>query len=99
MKKINMIPAAEFCSYHNITVNFLDLLQEAGMIELASVENSVYIYENQLGDIEKMIRMYYEMDINIEGIETISRLLKRINDMQDEILLLKNRLRFYEEDL
>ena len=47
-------------------------------------------------NLEKFIRLYYELDINLEGIETITHLLQRINSLQDEIIILKNRLRLYE---
>jgi chaperone modulatory protein CbpM len=39
---------------------------------------------------------YYELDINLEGIETITHLLQRINSMQDEVITFRKRLRFYE---
>jgi hypothetical protein len=96
MKKGNMIPANEFCTYHNIEISFLNSLQEAGLIEITTIEETEYIPENQLNELEKIIRLYYELDINLEGIETVMHLLQRINDMQDEITLLKNRLRLYE---
>ena len=91
-----MIPANEFCVYHNIEISFLNSLQEAGLIEITTIEETEYIPESQLTELEKIVRLYYELDINLEGIETVMNLLQRINDMQDEITLLKNRLRLYE---
>ena len=96
MNRENMIPAIEFCTCHSIEIEFLNSLQEAGLIEITTIEETEYIYENQLNDLEKIVRMHYEMDINLEGIETVIHLLERINEMQDEITLLKNRLRLYE---
>jgi hypothetical protein len=96
MKKGNMIPANEFCAYHNIEISFLNSLQEAGLIEITTIRETEYIRESQLTELEKIVRLYYELDINLEGIETVIHLLQRINDMQDEITLLKNRLRLYE---
>jgi len=96
MNKGNMIPANEFCVYHNIEISFLNSLQEAGLIEITTIEETEYIPESQLTELEKIVRLYYELDINLEGIETVMNLLQRINDMQDEITLLKNRLRLYE---
>ncbi len=96
MNKGNMIPADEFCASHNIEITFINSLQEAGMIEVTTISETEYIHENQLNELEKIVRLYYEMDINLEGIETVIHLLQRINDMQDEITLLKNRLRLYE---
>jgi hypothetical protein len=96
MNKGNMIPADEFCASHNIEITFINSLQEAGMIEVTTIMETEYIHESQLNELEKIVRLYYEMDINLEGIETVFHLLQRINDMQDEITLLKNRLRLYE---
>ena len=45
-----------------------------------------------------MVRLYYEMDINLEGIETITYLLSRMNQMQQDIMQLKNRLGIYQEE-
>ncbi|MCE5346144.1 MAG: chaperone modulator CbpM [Bacteroidales bacterium] len=96
MNKGNMIPANEFCASHNIEITFINSLQEAGLIEVTTINETEYIHESQLNELEKIVRLYYELDINLEGIETVTHLLQRINDMQDEIMLLKNRLRLYE---
>ena len=42
------------------------------------------------------MHLYYELDINLEGIETINYLLQRIDSMHDEIRSLRNNLRLYE---
>ena len=68
------------------------------MIEMAFVEETAYIDSAQLQKLEKFIRFYYDLDINLEGIETISHLLYRINSMQNEIISLRNQLRCYEND-
>jgi hypothetical protein len=67
------------------------------LIEITTVKNTEYIAADQLLQLEKFIRFYYEMDINLEGIETINHLLQRINSLQDEIISLRNRLHLYEE--
>lgn len=91
-----MIPADEFCIHHNIEISFIYSLQESGLIEVSRHEEKIFVPVSQLGQLEKMVRLYYEMDINLEGIETISYLLQRMNDMQQELLQLTNRLRMYE---
>jgi hypothetical protein len=96
MNKTNLIPANEFCASHNIEISFIDSLQDAGLIEITTIKKTEYIQEDQLYELEKIVRLYYELDINLEGIETVKHLLQRINDMKDEIILLKNRLRLYE---
>jgi hypothetical protein len=92
----NLIPADEFCANHNIEISFIRTLQETGLIEITTIEETGYINASQLYELERIVRLYYELDINLEGIETINHLLQRINNMQDEITALRNRLRLYE---
>jgi chaperone modulatory protein CbpM len=96
MKKGNLIPANEFCASHNIEISLINSLQEAGLVEITIVKETEYIPENQLYELEKIVRLYNDLDINLEGIETVIHLLRRINEMQDEITFLKNKLRLYE---
>ena len=97
MKNENMISATEFCECYHIEISFIDTLKKAGLVEIATIEDTSYIRESQLNDLEKMVRLYYDLDINIEGIDAVINLLQRMEDMQHEITLLKNRLRLYEE--
>ena len=39
---------------------------------------------------KKFVRLHYDLDINVEGIETISHLLEKIGELQKQILQLKN---------
>ncbi len=96
MQTENLISENEFCENHNIEISFIRSVQEIGLIEIEIIEETGYIHENQLQELERIIRLYNELDINLEGIETIFHLLQRITHMQDEITILKNRLRFYE---
>ena len=94
----DLIPAQEFCASHNIELSFIHSLEETGMIKITIIEETGYLHKRQLKELERIVRMYFELDINLEGIETISYLLERIIDMQDEITALRNRLRLYESN-
>ncbi len=98
MQTEEMIPAEEFCIHHNIETSFIYSLKESGLIEVATVEEKTYVPVNQLHNLEKLVRFYYELDINLEGIETITYLLQRMNDMQQKIVQLSNRLSLYENE-
>ena len=98
METEQMIPASEFCIYHNIELSFIYSLKESGLIDITSIEEKIFVPVSQLKHVEKLMRLKEEMDINIEGIETITYLLQRINDMQRHILVLKNKLAFYENE-
>ena len=93
-----LIAVDEFCANHNIEISFISSLQQTGLIEITTIKETGFIDADQLQQLEKIIRFYYELDINLEGIETINHLLQRINSLQDEIIALRNRLRLYETD-
>jgi len=96
MRKEHLISAIEFCTNHEIEISFISSLHETGLIEIVRIEENEYIDEGQLLQLEKIVRFYYDLGINLEGIETINHLLDRMNGMQDEIITLRNRLRLYE---
>jgi chaperone modulatory protein CbpM len=98
MQTENLIAVDVFCTNHNIEISFISSLQQTGLIEITTIKETGFIDADQLQQLEKFIRLYYELDINIEGIETITHLLKRVNSLQDEIIALRNRLRIYEID-
>ena len=91
-----LIAIDEFCAKHEIDVSFISSLKETGLIEITTIEETGFIPVDQIQQLEKFIRFYYELDINIEGIETISHMLQRVDALQDEIIQLTNRLRLYE---
>lgn len=91
-----LVPVDEFCTRHDIEVSFISSLEQNGLIEITAIEDIWYIDAEQLRLLEKYMRFYYELNINIEGIETIKHLLQRMNTMHNEINELKNRLRLYE---
>jgi hypothetical protein len=93
-----LISIDEFCANHNIEISFISSLQQSGLIEITTVREAGFIEADQLKQLEKFIRLYYELDINLEGIETINYLLQRINSMQHEIVALRNKLRIYETE-
>ena len=97
MKTGHLIAIEEFCLSHNIVISFISSLQETGLIEIEIIKETAFIDEEQLHLLEKFIRLYFELDINLEGIETVTHLLQRVVSMQDEIISLKNRLRLYED--
>lgn len=92
----NLIALDEFCAKHNIEISFISSLQQTGLIEITTIGEAWFIDADQLLQLEKFVRFYYELDINLEGIETINHLLQRVNALQDELIMLRNRLGLYE---
>ena len=97
MENQNLIPAEECSMHYNIETSFIQLLDKHGFIHLVTIEQKQYIETDQLHELEKFIRMHYELDINVEGIEAINFLLERLKKMRKEIEYLKSKLNVYEE--
>ena len=98
MQTEDMIMLDEFCAGHQIEISFIQTLEEHGLIELIIVNQALCIPASELPGLEQMVRFHRELNINPEGIGAINHLLQRIEDMQHEIIMLKNRLNFYEEE-
>ncbi len=97
MPTTHLIAANEFCIYHNIELSFIYSLQQSGLIEVIELEEKVFVDESELPQLEKMVRLYHELDINLEGIETITYLLQRMQDMQQQISVLQSKLSLYAQ--
>ncbi|MCF3108939.1 chaperone modulator CbpM [Niabella sp. CC-SYL272] len=89
---IHSISVEQCCSYYSIEVSFVQSLSEHGLIELTQREEGVFIGFEQLTDLEKYMHMHYDLDINMEGLETIAHLLGKVQALQTEIRTLRNEL-------
>jgi len=96
METRDLILIEHFCSNHDIEFSFIDSLHEFGLIEVIIHEDNRYLHQEQLNDVEKMMRMHYDLDINMQGIDVISNLLKRMDSLQKELIETQNKLRRYE---
>ncbi len=92
MRTQNFIAIEELCRSHDIEISFISSLQQTGLLSITTIENQAFIDAVELAEVEKYIRFRYELDINLEGIDAIVHLLKRINDLQQEVSMLRNRL-------
>ncbi len=94
----NLIAIEHFCTCHNIEVAFVTSLHHYGLIQIISIEEKPYIEVEQLPDLEKFISFHYELEINLEGIETIVHLLRKIDELQVENRELRNRVGLSKKD-
>lgn len=96
MENNEFIPVYHFCVIHEIESSFIQSLQEYGLAEITTIKNKTYLKESQLPDLEKMIRLHYDLDINLEGIEAIEHLISKLRDAEARNISLQNRLNLYE---
>jgi hypothetical protein len=98
MEKTNLILIEQFCTNHNIEFSFIDSLKQFGLVQVIIIDEQQYLPHEQLSDVERMMRLHYDLDINMEGIDAISGLLQRVNELQRQLISAQNKLRFYEEE-
>ena len=96
MENNSWIAVDEICAKHEIDISFVLSLKKIGLIEVTTLENELYLDVLQLPELEKYVCFYYELDINLEGIETISHLLNKVTELQHEITALRNKLYLYD---
>lgn len=89
----------EYCQKTRLEPSFFDLLAENDLITIYSEEGDRYFLSSQLYDVEKYIRLYYDLSINMEGIDVIRNLQDRIEDLEAQINLLHEKLKIYEPDV
>ena len=90
---------SDYCDKCHVEPSFIDLLQEGGLIDIYMEDGKPCLLFSQLPDVERYSRMYYDLSINMEGIDAIHHLLQRIAEIQREIDRLHSRLRFFGVDL
>jgi hypothetical protein len=98
MEPVDMIVLAEFCTSHQVEISFIRSLEEHGLIETIIVNETLCVPGNELSKLEQIVRLHQELNINPEGIDAINILLKRIENMQNEIIELRNKVNFYKEN-
>lgn len=97
MNSKNLIQIKQFCVYHEIENTFITELNNYGLVEIIIEEDDEYLQPEQLPSIEKMIRMHYDLKINLEGIDAIYHLLNKIEALQQNLTATQNKLRLFEQ--
>ncbi|MFT3907807.1 MAG: chaperone modulator CbpM [Ferruginibacter sp.] len=90
-----LIAVKEFCTHHNISVDVIHELHQNEIIELVMVKRTGFIAEKNLHTAEMAVRLYNDLHINTEGIQTILHLLSSLQKKEAELNILRNQLSFY----
>lgn len=90
-----LIIVSDYCHKCHIEPSFIELLQEGGLIEVYTEGGERYLFVSQLPEVERYSRMYYDLSINMEGIDAIHHLLERMENMHKEISSLQSQLVVY----
>ncbi len=96
MEPNQLISVSEFCVHHHIEIAFVQLLEQQGLVEIITIEQSVYVQPEQLPRLEKLVRLHQDLSIHPDDLDVVSELLERVERLQNQVTQLQNRLVFYE---
>ena len=92
-----LISIYKICDSYQIPNSFFEELQNFDLIPVYNENDETLIEVATLPKVEKILRLHYDLHINLEGVEVIFNLLQQIDEMQNEIDNLRRRLRLYED--
>ena len=92
-----LIIVSEYCHKCHIEPSFIEMLEEGGLINVHTEGGEHYLLLSELPNVERYSRMYYDLSINMEGIDAIHHLLERMEDMRHEMRSLRKQLLLYRE--
>ncbi|WP_316827363.1 chaperone modulator CbpM [Pedobacter miscanthi] len=93
----NLIPVEDICAYHRVEINFIQSLEDFGLIHTTIKKQSVFLPVDELSKLERYLRLSQDLEINLEGIHAVSLLLNQLQHMQEEITTLRNELNYYKQ--
>ncbi len=88
----NRISREEIIKIYNVELSFFNELVDYGLLNTVSEESVTYILQDDLRNFEKMANFYYDLDINVPGLDVINNLLEKIKELQQENQKLMNHL-------
>jgi hypothetical protein len=94
----DLISQEECCVQYNIESSFIQALGEYGLLEITTVSETTYVHTEQLHELEKFIRLHYDLNINMEGIDAIAHLLSKMQNLQQKNDYLRRRLLILGDD-
>ena len=95
--KNNLIAVNDICVYHHVEIDFIQSLEDFGLIKTTTQKKLTFLSLDELMKLERYVRLAKDLDINLEGLHAISQLLSQVETMQNEISTLKAELNHYKQ--
>lgn len=96
MKKISYILIQHFCETTKVEPEFIEQLFEYGLIQHLEHGDAPAVHQEEIPKIERMARLHYDLDINLEGLQVIAHMREKMIQMQKEMLELQRKLKRFE---
>ena len=88
-----LIRVIDVCQSHKMELQFIRNLSQNGLIEVVVQDEEEFVKEEELKALEQFATWHYELEINLQGIEVAQNLLHKIEQLQEEIRLLRIEIR------
>ena len=98
MAEKELILIETLCLHYEVEVSFFNALDNIGLIKIETIDQQIFIHQDKISKLEKMIRLHHELNVNVEGIDVVFNLLQKVDKLQSELNALNNRLKLYEND-
>lgn len=89
MKIDNLISLSILCERYKLEDAFFKSLGEYDLVEIVEVNEERFLHLEQISDLERILRFYNDLEINLAGIEVINNLLKKIDSLEKELKVLR----------
>jgi hypothetical protein len=77
---------------------FFNSLSENDLIEIVVEEETSFLPLSNVSRLEQIVRIHRDLEVNIEGVDIILNLLYQVDQLENELAPIKNRLGFYENE-
>lgn len=79
-----LIPIELFCTHYRIEQTFVEMLRERGLIEVRVVKKALFIPIEELVRLERLRRLHYELEIDMDSMDVVIDLLAKLEILQEE---------------
>jgi len=93
MTEIRYIAIRTFCEYHQIDRRLVEAFFEFGLLDPHEDQGEWYLTDEDIEPLETMLRLHQDLGINLEGIEAIMHMRRRIRHLQQRLHELEYELR------
>ncbi len=98
MNTKRLISTQILCAQYKIEIEFVNALNQMGLLHIEVIEQTQFVHQDEIGNLEKIIRLHSELNLNLEGIDIVFNLLEKEMELRQELNVVKNKLRLYESD-
>lgn len=96
MNREAYILISQLCTHYSVEQSFFYSLDDNGLIEIITIESLPYLHRDEIPGLEKIIRIAQDLDLDMAGIDVVLNLLHKIETLQTELRLVRNKLSRYE---